>query len=86
MERLARIHIRQRRTQQSKLGDKCKNSGLQGRGGHSNPALEDKCKDCKAEADTAARSWEINVKDCRAEQLRDKYEGLQARGGERRHI
>ena len=24
-------------------------------------------KDCKAEADRAARRWEINVKDCKAE-------------------
>ena len=58
-------------------------------------------KDCKAEAETAVQSWEThvkdckrhavqswetNVKDCRAEQLGHKCEGLQARGGERRHM
>ena len=74
------------------------NKGLQGRGGHSSQSWETNVKlriarqrrtretivnDCKRHA---AQSWETNVKDCRAEQLGDKCDGLQARGGERRHM
>ena len=52
MQRLARTHVK----------------GLQGRGGHSSQSWETGLQGRGgAEADTAAQSWETNVKDCKAE-------------------
>ena len=63
MERIAR----QRRTQQSELGDKCEIEDCKAEADTAAQHCETNVKDCKAEADTAAQSWETNVKDCKAE-------------------
>ena len=50
------------------LGDKCRHreTNVQARWRQMQRLARTHVKDCKAEADTAAQSWETNVKDCKA--------------------
>ena len=57
MQRIAR----QRRTQQSELGDKCKIKDCKAKADTAAQRCETNVKNCKAEADTAVQSWETNV-------------------------